>query len=339
VPKLRRACVEPFVVGVVAVALVLSFRAAWVQVSDHDDRPAEPRVASSAPAVADRTPDDPATPATETRRERHRLNQLIRSRTAALRKNAEGAARRNSSLSATTDFRLVDFNALAASMNNPGRRNANWPKYGYRTSGLWSMMRAHGADIATFQEFQQPQHSTLVSLMGGQYGIYPVSPDRLTPRAIVWRQDRFELISGELMYNAWFGGSERRTPRVLLKDRRTGLEIYVATYHNPPDTQGNQRRWRQAALTSQVASTRRLIAETGRPVIITGDLNDRAPVWAAWRTIPGFSAASGPVNHLVDWILGSSEVTLSDYRIDSSSRARRISDHDMLSVHVHIEQQ
>jgi hypothetical protein len=347
VRKVPRKWGEPLLVGLVAAVLLTSFWAAWPHLPDSPDSPdggvtdarslGLPNQQATDGPTPTPTPTGTTTPNPSRGGDGKTLGELFAQHRSALSDEAARVQRVAKDLAATSDFRLVDFNALAASMNNPGRRNANWPKYPARTSGLWSMMQAHDADIGTFQEFQVPQQSTLRALMGDEYGMYPTGSDRLMPRAIVWRTDRFELVSAETLFNAWFSGSTRHTPRVLLRDKRTGLEFYVATYHNPPDTQGNQARWRHGAMNSQVASTRELIDSTGKPVIITGDMNDRGPVWSAWSSIPGFSAVSGPVNHLVDWILGSGEVTFSDYVIDGSSRSRRISDHDMLVTDVHID--
>lgn len=330
-------------IGVLAVVLVAAFGFAWKHnawLMSHDD----PSATGSGSPIP-RPSAGPTTPSAEPSLDTGLAAQVKAlqraSRFKRLRQLAQAEAdRRAKSIS----FRMIDQNALAASMNNPGERNAAWPKYGARTTGLWSMIQGYGADIATFQEFQPVQQQLLHQLSGGQYDMFPTGNVPLATRAIMWRASRFQLVSAQLNPNPWFFGSRRLSPQVLLRDRKTGLEFYVATYHNPPDTAGSQARWRHGDMWMEINATNRLLTQQ-KPVIVTGDMNDRSIAFCAWTSGTGMHAASGGSNvggdcrtppNPVDWTFGSDQVAFSGYHLDEATKARRISDHAMVVYDVSI---
>lgn len=341
--KRQRQWVEPVLIGLVSLLLVGAFWFAW---ENHGSPAAQPTGQATGVVGPNRSatdgPDpqptiDPTLAAQVKKLQQKRADKLL-----SLSSRAQAVSKQ---LSSVSEFKMVDFNALAASMNSPGRPNHNWPTAVPRTDGLWQLLQTHQADVATFQEFQAPQRARLLQLMGGQYGIYPATEDRLMPRAIIWRTDRFELVSGETLSNPWFFGGPRHTPRVLLRDKVSGVEFYVATYHNPPDTMGNQSRWRHGDMYSQINSTNQLITSQKKPIIVTGDMNDKQLAFCAWTGNSSMHAAAGgsndgtcrpPPPRAVDWVFGSPEVTFSNYQLDPTSRARRISDHEMVVVDVRI---
>ena len=109
--------------------------------------------------------------------------------------------------------------------------------------------------------------------------------------------------------------------------------------HNPADAHGPAGHWRAVA-TSMEASLVRNLTSDGTPMIVTGDMNDRAPVRlplllrlrVAFRRrrllrllrLPHCRADN------VDWIFGSGSLDFSSFVTDRSTQSRRISDHPMV---------
>lgn len=66
-------------------------------------------------------------------------------------------------------------------------------------------------------------------------------------------------------------------PVVRLRHKKTGQEIYVANFQNPASVKkfADQEKWRDAATEKQIALVNRLRKETGLPVFLTGNMNER----------------------------------------------------------------
>jgi endonuclease/exonuclease/phosphatase family metal-dependent hydrolase len=121
-------------------------------------------------------------------------------------------------------------------------------------------------------------------------------------------------------------------PYVLLRDRASGAEFYVITAHNSP---GGLEAQRDIATGTEIALIRQLMA-TGKPVLITGDMNEHTEFFCKVAMATGMVAANGGSGaggcHLpprplrVDWIMGGHGVSFSGYRQDGAGLGRA-SDH------------
>jgi endonuclease/exonuclease/phosphatase family metal-dependent hydrolase len=121
-------------------------------------------------------------------------------------------------------------------------------------------------------------------------------------------------------------------PYVLLRDNATGAEFWMITTHN---SAGSMEAQRDAATVIEINLIRQLMG-TGKPVIITGDMNEHTEFFCKVATATGMVAANGGSGaggcHLpprplrVDWIMGGHGAGFSGYRQDGAGIGRA-SDH------------
>jgi hypothetical protein len=120
---------------------------------------------------------------------------------------------------------------------------------------------------------------------------------------------------------------------VLLRDLSSGAEFWVVSTHN---SAGGLEGERDAATSIEIGLMRRLMEESGKPVIIGGDVNEHEDFFHSVCGALGFLAANGggagctlpPPPLRVDWIMGGggNGVDFSGYVQDGSTLARA-SDH------------
>ena len=88
------------------------------------------------------------------------------------------------------------------------------------------------------------------------------------------------------------------------------------------------------------------LQQSGLPVLVTGDMNDRQPFYCnvvarAGLTAPNGGSYSGgcsppPEPLPVDWVVGSG-VTWSSYWRDTTPVTRRLADHFIISAKAHVD--
>jgi endonuclease/exonuclease/phosphatase family metal-dependent hydrolase len=163
-----------------------------------------------------------------------------------------------------------------------------------------------------------------------------------TDNSIFYDAGRFEFVSGS-KFVIPFMGRPRPQPILRLRDRDTGREFYVVNTH-PSAHDGRylvERRKGQATLVGIV----RQLEESGLPVLVTGDMNDREEFYC--RVVPpaGLVASNGgsygsgcappPQPIPVDWVVGNG-MTWSGYWRDTTPITKRISDHFFVSATAHV---
>jgi hypothetical protein len=135
---------------------------------------------------------------------------------------------------------------------------------------------------------------------------------------------------------------------VLLRDRRTGKQVYFFNVHNAAETykyhhqQGN----RTSAMDREVQVIKQMHGYK-IPVIFTGDLNERddayclftdqAPLHAAYGGSNTDAGCTPPIiggNVPIDWIFGTPDVTFTDPVIDHSDLVRVATDHPFYTATV-----
>ena len=228
-----------------------------------------------------------------------------------------------------TTFRIGTLNVLGSQHTRGVGGYAPGPMRTARASGL---IRARGVDLLGLQEVQGDQLAVLQRQLAG----YTIWPGRALGGngirlQIAFRSDLFELVdTGSLMTR--FDFRYRPLPYVLLRDRATGGEFWVVDIHNSPRT---QEAARDAATAAEIALFHRLRA-TGRPVLVTGDMNEKAEWFCKVAVGAGMVAANGgsgtggcvlpPGPLRIDWIMGGGGVDFDGYMQDGASLAG-ISDH------------
>jgi hypothetical protein len=307
-------------------------------------RSARERAASpAAPGAAD--PADPADPAAQ-----RRLETAVSERSAALedllaraekkaRQEARAVRKAEKAVSgAPFSVAVGSFNVLGSQHTVPGGDRASWPPASVRSVGAANLIAKHGVDIVGTQELQDDQLRALQARTGmAAYPGFAWGVEE-TDNSILYDEGRFELVSGD-RFIIPFMGRPRPQPIVRLRERTTGREFYVVNTH-PSAHDGPylaERRQGQATLVAVVND----LKQSGLPVLVTGDMNDREIFYCnvvpqSGLTAPnGGSYASGcqppPQPLPVDWVVGSG-VTWSGYWRDTSPLVTRISNHFFISA-------
>lgn len=244
----------------------------------------------------------------------------------------------------TTSFRVSSFNVLGAAHTAKG---GNKPGFGTGATRMrWTMGLLNGAGItvAGLQEFEPPQLATF-NQVAPVWNAWPTTRPGLS-NAVVWRGDVWEMVEGGTIPIPYFHGQLRPMPYVLLRHRVTGGTVWFANFHNPANARGPAARWRAAAVAKEAALVNSLSAN-GTPVILTGDMNDRAPFYCSMTARTQMHAANGgapgapcqpPGDMGIDWIMGSPAVSFTSHTRVRSGLVARTSDHPLVWAEATAEQ-
>ncbi len=220
-----------------------------------------------------------------------------------------------------------------------------------RAGGAARLISGNGVGIVGLQELQWDQAGALSSRLPG-YGIYPGRSlgAREAENSIMWREDMFDLVEAHTVTIPYFHGNPREMPYVRLRAAANGKELWVLNVHNPADTPqwGNNARWRAAAVRREVALVRSLRrTDPGTPVVMTGDMNDRAEFFcpmvgsgllaAANGGSAGDGSCSPPPATQIDWVLGTPGLSWAGYVVDRSPLVRWSTDHPMVRAVLTLE--
>jgi hypothetical protein len=255
----------------------------------------------------------------------------------SLRMAKRGYVLRQSPKGATTHFTVSSFNVLGAGHTAAKGGMAPGTTRMHSAVGL---LTANDVSVAGLQEFQEPQYRTFEALVGGTYDVYPGLSLGVQPvqNSIVWKQDDWSLVEAHTIAIPYFHGNRVPMPYVLLRNRHSGREVWFYNSHNPADAYGPAGHWRAIA-TAIEANLANNLTSDGTPMIVTGDMNDRAPFACPFAARTGMHSADGvyyaggchlPRQTNVDWIFGSGSLDFSSFVTDRSTQTRRISDHPMV---------
>ena len=266
-----------------------------------------------------------------------RAEEQRRARLAAIaaRKKAERIAAKQAAQPFT--IRVASFNVLGSNHTAPGGERPAYPVAGVRTPQAAGVINGHGTELVGLQEVKPDQLSTLTRMTGmvAWPGAGAADPDN----SVMWDPSRFELVEGST-FSITFMSRARPQTVVRLRDRATQREFYLVNMHPSAGHDPRNTSTRVAGWDTGAATVREL-RESGLPVLVTGDMNDRAAFFCRFLPPTGFVAAVGgstsggcnpPARMPVDWVVGSPDVTFSDYVIDESTVNRRISDHFYISA-------
>lgn len=323
-------------VGFAVLAAAALFAVFWVARGQSTSRPAAgPEHTVSATPRGDSTPFVPTAsrPPTITPKQLDRYAKSRRS----LRAKVEAQSRAQSS-----QFVMVSYNLLGASHTGGRGDRASWAAGPTRMRWAAQVLLGLKADVVSLQEFQASQAATFRSVLGGTYDLWPTTNRGfLGQNSVAWRRSRFEMVTAVLDYYPYFGGRPQPYPRVLLRDRVSGVEFWVTSYHNPAFRQNVAARHRAVAM--QVDATNSLLAKADHaPLIVAGDMNDRAGYFCAYAGSTSMHSASGGSAHGgctppplaqpygIDWIMGSPGVEFIDWGFSHAGLAARTSDHPVV---------
>jgi len=228
-------------------------------------------------------------------------------------------------------FRMGTFNILGSQHTRGSKR---WGAGTTRAGFTASLIQGYGLDLIGMQEVQDDQLNVLNARLPG----YTVWPSRALGNngvrlQIAFRDSMFELVD-TASFTTVFDHQYRPIPVVLLRNRVTGGMFYFMTIHNSPLGMVAERNRAKAV---EIAHIRALLG-TGRPVILSGDMNEKAPFFCQVGAATGLVAANGgrasggcvlpPPPVKIDWIMGGGGVSFSGYTLGAGGLVSRASDHE-----------
>jgi hypothetical protein len=245
------------------------------------------------------------------------------------------------------EFVLGSFNVLGASHTTASGDQPGRPSGPARAVGAAELLDRHHADVVGFQELQTSQLAALERDTAMDF--YPGSSMRPldSENSIGWRRDRWRAVDRRTVRIPYFAGGLRAMPVVRLRSTQTGLEAWFANFHNPAETADfhHQGRYRSRATAIEIAVANRL-TRTGLPVLVTGDMNERASYFCRFTAGAPMVAARGgshagrcrpPAHAGIDWIFGSRGVHFTAYVEDRSPLVHVTTDHPVVFARVRIE--
>lgn len=244
-------------------------------------------------------------------------------------------------------LRTASFNLLGWRHTEPGGKHADMASGEQRTDWAVKLLDRNEIDVVGFQEFQPQQHDRFYELVGTTWDTYPGNQlSRYSMHnSIAWRTADWQLVEANTVPIPYFNGEIVPMPYVLLRNLSTNRLVWFANFHNPAEGKGrpNQQRWRDAATALQVQLANRLW-ESGVPLIMTGDFNERAgyfcditrkaPMRAANGGSWGDARCAPPPNMMIDWIFGSNFVRFSGYQVIRGRLVRKTTDHPLVVADV-----
>ena len=251
---------------------------------------------------------------------------------------------RKSARTATTDVVVSSFNVLGASHTKGKGKKRGFARGKVRAGYAAQAVLERDVDLVGFQELERPQARTIVDRLP-DYSIFPGPSKRrhASANSIAWRNDTWKAVETHKIEIPYFNGNLIKMPYVRLHNLATGTDVWVANFHNPASvkSRGDQSRWRAEATQRQVALANRLRADTGLPVVFTGDFNERDVYFC--RLVGGteLEASNGgsvsadgqctpPRNARIDWVFGTPELSWQSSIVDKSALIQRITDHPMI---------
>lgn len=240
--------------------------------------------------------------------------------------------------------RVASFNVLGA--NHTDRRRgskASWADSDVRTPKTIEILDNNGVDLVGFQELNRVQHDQFMEKAGGDWAMYPGNKltNYATHNSIAWRTAHWKLLEANTVDVPYFRGKRIPMPYLLMRHVATGRLIWIANFHNPASTRsrGDQSKWRAKAKAKQVALANRL-HQSGVPLIITGDMNERGSYHCSMTSLAPMRAANGgsvgtrrcraPRDERIDWIFGSDFVKFTNYVAQRTPLIKQTTDHPVV---------
>ncbi len=256
-----------------------------------------------------------------------------------------GATSPTPNLFGTHGFLLASFNVLGASHT---ARSKVYASGNTRINRATTMLNTRHIDVVGTQEFQETQFDYWVSRGNlstwGAYYWDPAGKKRDTENALLWRKSTIDFVSGETFDIPYFNGNIRHVPAVLLRERSSGRTFYVMNVHNPANVRGDAAGHRARAINIEKQKIISLRA-TGRPVLFTGDFNDRQKAFCPLtqdkltitpNSIPSITCAY-PQQSSIDWIFAAGQVRFTSFGRDNYPQTARISDHPIVQTRAHLQ--
>lgn len=209
---------------------------------------------------------------------------------------------------------------------HPGER-----PYGERVPNMVAKIGASAASIIGFQEFEPPQAQAFLNATGGAWEIVAgkrrgksSTADAIAYQPGVWKVDEIRYVSIR------YGGPVIQVPLVRFTSTGDLGSLWVLNTHHPADAVGGTDAMRDAAVRTESQTLGELQeAEPHTPLLLTGDMNDRARFEQLFLSLADGWSTANPSDEQIDWIMGSPAVTFSGTVVDQSTndKAHQYTDH------------
>jgi endonuclease/exonuclease/phosphatase family metal-dependent hydrolase len=199
--------------------------------------------------------------------------------------------------------------------------------------------------VIGFQELEEVQWQLYKELTGKKWAFWPGNRLGRGPvrNSMGWRRSVWKRVERHTYEVPYFHGNPVRNPYVKLRHRATGREVWFLNTHNPADARGPAARWRRQSLRTQARLVNRLEA-TGRPVVFTGDFNDREKALCPLTRMTDLRSANGggwrrgtcevPRYSRIDYIFHSRRLRSTDYQLREGRAIDRITDHPVITARI-----
>ena len=241
-------------------------------------------------------------------------------------------------------FRVASLNVLGAS--NTAGAHDRYAAGSTRIRWAADILAGTGITVAGLQELQPSQYATLRSYAPG-WGVWPgpALGRASTANSIIWRADQWEMVEAHAISVPYFFGHLIPMPYIKLRNLATGREVWVGNVHNPADAHGNAAGYPAPAGGPRPGG---VPSAAGRPPpgappaprgVFRGDMNDRERYFCPMTASSPMHSASGggsgtpcapPDMPGVDWVMGSTPVSFSNYHRVTSGLITRVTDHGLV---------
>jgi endonuclease/exonuclease/phosphatase family metal-dependent hydrolase len=235
-------------------------------------------------------------------------------------------------------FRAATFNVLGA---NHTRNSTQFATYDLRMRRAVGLIARRKFDLIGFQELQNVQYEQFARTEGSTWAAYPGAElgNRIGQNSIGWRTDTWQLVEKHTYQIPYFHGTMVAEPYIKLRNRDTGLSVWVMNTHNPADAHGPAQQWRDQAIDIEARLANQLRA-TNVPLVFTGDFNDRDDAFCRLMSQTTLQAANGgswsagscqpPRDMRIDWIFMSRALQPSNYTVLDNDTVHYITDHKII---------
>lgn len=230
-------------------------------------------------------------------------------------------------------FMAASFNVLG---NSHTRRGGHWASGARRMALTLDLLRANHVQVAGLQELEPPQKRALERQAGRWWKVHSPQGD---PRdSIAWRRARFSLVwasSVRIPYRK----NVRPMPVVALRDKVTGKRTVFVSVHNVAGGGRIPTTRRRISVARELAAVARIRRNTGLPVVLLGDFNDRRKVFYCKLTDAGLVSSFGglrgrrcapPLASGVDWIFRTRGIRFAGSQRLRDGVVARASDHPLV---------
>ncbi|HET6561114.1 MAG TPA: endonuclease/exonuclease/phosphatase family protein [Marmoricola sp.] len=240
-------------------------------------------------------------------------------------------------------FRVSTLNVLGASHTTNQGNKPSYASGPTRIGWIAQLLHQLDVDVVGLQEYELVQHHAFKRRTGDSYGVYPgpALGRNAIRNSIAWERATWDVVRTHTVPIPYFRGNRVPMPYVLLEHLESGRRVWFINTHNPVTNRkrGDNERWRDLATSIQIGLVQRLREQTGHPVVLMGDFNEREEAFCTvTQRTPAVAANGGtagppcvpPESTGIDWIFGTRNIAFSDFRRLRGGLAARATDHPVI---------